>query len=655
MRKYKHVVAATILTTASFAQFAAAADYTGSIAPINVASDETIVLTNATIDARDTAKLSGITIQPGATLTLELKGDNNIYAGACAAGINVMPKYNGQDYDKDGSAKIIIKGDGNLNVYGGRGDIRGDDFQCGTGAGIGGNGSWSRYDGWQDIEEGEWDWNYAPDFGTITVDSDFTGTLTSVSGVANANQGFHNNENNNGSGAGIGGGGTIADSYSPNFHRNLSGEINIKNGTVNAFGYKEGDDEFITGGAGIGTGGGTGGGNRDFHSNIDVTINISGGTVTAKGGYNAAGIGGGSNQNSGIINISGGKINAECGPSFNGSPSGTGIGSGDIGSVQEINITGGDITAKGYASAGIGGGYEATTNNAIFTGRDDSTYLLVTNTTGKINISGADTKVFAISEDNYKDYDEPGDRVRSGAGIGSGAPYLYSSQDYNDYYITYQSLNYDIDITDGATVTAFGGKYANGVGAGGGYFRNAGGAFQHTGINVTVDDTVNLFAANLSDTIPALPSENDATDYYGATPLSFNSANKYLVQRTGNAITANKVVPGNDNTDVEYSLAGTTMTVTVDGNEPTTHETTSNYTDGNSFALISGKAEETTPDDPVTPTVPDDPDTPTDPDDPEVPDVPNTYDGILTSFAIVIVAMLGIVTASAIIKKDLKA
>ena len=104
----------------------------------------------------------------------------------------------------------------------------------------------------------------------------------------------------------------------------------------------------------------------------------------------------------------------------------------------------------------------------------------------------------------------------------------------------------------------------------------------------------------------------------------------------------------------EYQAAKTPMTVTVDGNEPTTHETTSNYTDGNSFALISGKAEETTPDDPVTPTVPDDPDTPTDPDDPEVPDVPNTRDDILTSITILAVSLLGLAATVALFKKDKK-
>lgn len=83
-----------------------------------------ITLDNATIDMRAEPN-AGIEIEPGYTLTLNLTGDNYIYGGTCYAGIYVAPNYNYNNdtatYDKSGSAKLIIKGSGNLTVIGGNG------------------------------------------------------------------------------------------------------------------------------------------------------------------------------------------------------------------------------------------------------------------------------------------------------------------------------------------------------------------------------------------------------------------------------------------------------------------------------------------------------------------------------------------------------
>lgn len=101
-----------------------------------------------------------------------------------------------------------------------------------------------------------------------------------------------------GFGAGIGGG----------QNRGISGEVNIMGGNVDAFGYEPSITFSETSGAGIGGGqGGSQGG----------IIRISGGTVRAKGGKEAAGIGGGAyyggGGGGGTVIITGGTVQATCG------------------------------------------------------------------------------------------------------------------------------------------------------------------------------------------------------------------------------------------------------------------------------------------------------------------------------------------------------
>ncbi|MBR1582518.1 MAG: InlB B-repeat-containing protein [Spirochaetales bacterium] len=88
------------------------------------------------------------------------------------------------------------------------------------------------------------------------------------------------------------------------------------------------------------------------------TVIIQSGTVTVTGGLWGAGIGGGDEGSGGTITISGGTVIA------NGGVDAAGIGSGNYGSTAgTIEITGGNITAKGiagtYGGAGIGGGFDS--------------------------------------------------------------------------------------------------------------------------------------------------------------------------------------------------------------------------------------------------------------------------------------------------------
>ena len=100
----------------------------------------------------------------------------------------------------------------------------------------------------------------------------------------------------------------------------------------------------------------------------DITIN--GGNIKAKGGDDAAGIGGGSGSGQGTVNgqitINGGKIEADGGPN-----NGAGIGGGYFNRIAggDILISGGDVTATGGKwAAGIGGGYSGAGMNITITG-----------------------------------------------------------------------------------------------------------------------------------------------------------------------------------------------------------------------------------------------------------------------------------------------
>ena len=177
---------------------------------------------------------------------------------------------------------------------------------------------------------------------------------------------------------------------------------------------------------------------------VGKNITITGGTVNATGGYGggAAGIGG-AFANGENITITGGTVNAA--GSYFDHGMGAGIGGGGNSSGNNITITGGTVNVTGGygGGAGIGGGAEGGGGNNI------------TIKGGTVTATGG------------------GNRGNSGAGIGGGS----------------SGSGENITINDGK-VTATGGSYAAGIG--GGSVGAWGGAEGGSGKNITINGgTVN--------------------------------------------------------------------------------------------------------------------------------------------------------------------
>ena len=174
--------------------------------------------------------------------------------------------------------------------------------------------------------------------------------------------------------------------------------------------------------------------------------NNEAGSLTATGGFNSAGIGGGSSGSGENITITGGTVTAA------GGDFGAGIGGSNGGSGNNITIKGGTVTATGgEGGAGIGGGAEGGGGNNI------------TIKGGTVTATGG------------------GNRGNSGAGIGGGS----------------SGSGENITINDGK-VTATGGNYAAGIGGGsvGAWGGDAG-----SGKNITIngeDITINGGKVNAS-------------------------------------------------------------------------------------------------------------------------------------------------------------
>ena len=169
--------------------------------------------------------------------------------------------------------------------------------------------------------------------------------------------------------------------------------------------------------------------------------NKEAGSLTATGGFNSAGIGGGSSGSGENITINGGEVTASGGDNWD--DCGAGIGGGNGGVGKNITITGGTVNATGGyggGAAGIGGAF-ANGENITITG-------------GTVNAAGS-----------YFDHG-------MGAGIGGGS----------------SGSGENITINDGK-VTATGGSYAAGIGGGsvGAWGGDAG-----SGKNITINGgTVN--------------------------------------------------------------------------------------------------------------------------------------------------------------------
>ena len=163
---------------------------------------------------------------------------------------------------------------------------------------------------------------------------------------------------------------------------------------------------------------GIGGGSSGSGENITIT----GGTVNVTGGYGGgAGIGGGAEGGGGNnITIKGGTVNATGGG--NRGNSGAGIGGGSSGSGENITINDGKVTATGGSyAAGIGGGSVGAWGGDAGSGKN------ITINGGTVNATGTDggAGIGGGENGNGEDITINGGKVNAsgaygGAGIGGG-------------------------------------------------------------------------------------------------------------------------------------------------------------------------------------------------------------------------------------------
>lgn len=188
-------------------------------------------------------------------------------------------------------------------------------------------------------------------------------------------------------------GGDASPGIGNNSYTDPGGAITIYGGTVHAEGDSEHGSDGGGGGAGIGGGwnndcgivniyGGsvyaTGHGNSSGAAGIGSgsyahnsgTITIYGGYVEATGSYGAAGIGGGQGTNGADVTIHGGTVKAKC-----DKHEGPGIGAGKnddnrITFAGTLTVTGGKVYAYGgtQRGAGIGGGWNTNGSNVTISG-----------------------------------------------------------------------------------------------------------------------------------------------------------------------------------------------------------------------------------------------------------------------------------------------
>lgn len=223
-------------------------------------------------------------------------------------------------------------------------------------------------------------------------------------------------------------------------------------------------------------------------------IRIEGGTVNAKSTTRSTTIGSTTNEFSGGIYITGGKVDAQNGYRVLGSIAMTDTGTdavygpaigwasyslvGDSSTVIEISGTA-NVTAKGtYGCAGIGGGRNGSGGHITISGN------AVVNATGGLKAAGigggiahnpnrVNTLTGAaatmgtgtiIIKDNAKVTAKGGDDA---AGIGGGVRNTVTTADPRNYYYPSEGQAGTIIIEGAAEVTATGGKNGAGIGSGG--------------------------------------------------------------------------------------------------------------------------------------------------------------------------------------------
>ncbi len=166
------------------------------------------------------------------------------------------------------------------------------------------------------------------------------------------------------------------------------------------------------------SGAGIGGGQQN---NVSGTIEIYGGTVTATGGKYGAGIGGGEDRGGGTITIRGGTVKAR------GGKNAAGIGGGDHGVVGTVTISGGEVTSTGGDyGAGIGSGEHSDSSGSI-TFRGGKTWAYGGNRAAAIG-GGSESDGQAITIEtgdvfaacNHTVKKSEADYASGGSGIGGG-------------------------------------------------------------------------------------------------------------------------------------------------------------------------------------------------------------------------------------------
>ena len=219
-----------------------------------------------------------------------------------------------------------------------------------------------------------------------------------------------------------------------------AGTIIIHGGTIEARGGREA--------AGIGGGNEAKGGN----------VTIYGGKIKAVGGRYGSGIGGGDEADNGTTVIYGGEVNA-----IGSAEGGAGIGGGDEGSGGVITIEGGFVTAEGkYNAAAIGGGCYGSSGTITINGGSVQAYANkhVPNRGAGIG-SGSEADqggVITINGGIVQAYS------KNGAGIGAGYNADGGTVNINNGLVTASSENgagigggaFTVNIS-GGHVTAYGG------------------------------------------------------------------------------------------------------------------------------------------------------------------------------------------------------
>ena len=213
---------------------------------------------------------------------------------------------------------------------------------------------------------------------------------------------------------------------------------------------------------------GIGGNNESAYKNGGA-VNIHGGILNVTGGYDAAGIGGGSYGSSGNVTIYGGAVNAT------GGTNGAGIGSGfqAANNSGTVTIYGGTVEARGsLVAAGIGGGNQSKGNTVVI-------------------FDGSVTAIGAGSEEY------------GGAGIGGG-----SDGDGGDVTI------------NGGVVTAIGGTNSYGIGKGYG---------QHNNGTLTIGNGVTLYGDTDTNPPTTEREKGKGEQYTGDRFRYMKAAQRYSV------------------------------------------------------------------------------------------------------------------------------